>query len=81
MEVFRVAELAAEIFDKKWQQKMKKERIKNFYPPEEDEEQYHQERRNMYFLSLLEANPWDDPNPKFSTLGFAKYHFITFKDF
>jgi hypothetical protein len=81
MEVFRVTLLAAKIFDKKWQQKMKKEKIKNFYPPEEDEEQYHQERRNKYFQSLFEANPWDDPNPEFSTLHFTKCYFRIFKDF
>jgi hypothetical protein len=77
----RISQLAAEIFDKKWQQKIKKERVKNFYPPEDDEEQYHQSRRNIYFQALLESNPWDDPNPKFSALNFTKDYFRTFKRF
>lgn len=81
MEGFKVAKLAAEEFDKKWKQKMKKERIKNFYPPEEDIEEYHQDYRNLYFKTLLELNPWEDSNPKFSTLDFIKQYFILHKRF
>jgi hypothetical protein len=81
MEEFRVAKLASEIFDKKWQQKIKKVRVKNFYSPEEDEELYHQSYRNKYFFMLLENDPWEAEDPVKSTVDFTKKHFRLFKEF
>lgn len=81
MEGFRVAELASEIFNKKWRTKLKKERIKNFYSPEEDEEMYLQSFRNKYFFLLLESDPWETEDPVKSTVDFTKKYFRFFKEF
>lgn len=81
MEVFKVTQLAAKIFDKKWQQKLKKERIKNFYSPEEDEEMYRQSHRNKYFFMLLESDPWEAEDPVKCTIDFTKNYFRLFKEF
>lgn len=79
MESLKLSQLAGEIFDQKWNQKIKKMTPKGVEFPHD--ENYFQSHRNRYFLMLLESNPWEEQNPRVSTLKFTQEFFKRFKEF
>lgn len=79
MEKVELSKLAGEIFDQKWNQKIKKITLKGVeFPHDED---YLQSHRNRYFLMLLEYDPWEERDPRVSTLKFTQDFFRRFKEF